>query len=71
MKGILKSGKIINGRLAEIFVSRGIAREIKEEVVEINYIDTASETKEAVVIKEKSKRVRRTKAQIERENKKK
>jgi len=68
MKGILKSGKIINGRLAEIFVSRGIAREIKEEVTEQTIEEVTDETKE---VKEQPKRVRRTKAQIEQSKKRK
>jgi len=62
MRAILKSGKIINGRLAEIFASRGIAREIKEEeVTEVKDIEVTDETKEVI---EKPKRVRRTKEQI-------
>lgn len=31
MKARLKRGRIIEGRLAEIFVSRGLASEIKDE----------------------------------------
>ena len=70
MKAILKSGKIINGRLAEIFASRGIAREIKEkEVAEIK--DTENiEVAEITKVKDKSKRVRRTKEQIKADKKK-
>lgn len=69
MKGILKSGKIINGRLAKIFVSRGIAKEIKEVIEEVN-TEITNETKETQKIKEQPKRVRRTKDQIKRDNKK-
>lgn len=61
MKGRLRSGRIINGRLAEIFVSRGIAVEVKEK--ETPATDeakvTTSESKQVV------KRKRRTKAEIE------
>ena len=51
-----KSGKIINGRLAKFFVSRGIAVEVKEKT------DT-EESKE--VAQNTIKRKRRTKAEIE------
>ena len=68
MIGRLKSGKIINGRLAETFVSRGIAVEVKE-------ITDTEETKEVevkeitAVINKPTKRKRRTKAQIEADKK--
>lgn len=66
MKAKFKSGKIINGRLAEIFVSRGIAVEVKDTT------DT-EETKVAAKTNPNPnpvKRKRRTKAQIEADKKK-
>jgi len=62
MIGRLKNGKIINGRLAEIFVSRGIAVEVKETTEEAKEVEV-KET--AAIINKPIKRVRRTKAQIE------
>lgn len=64
MQGRLKNGKIINGRLAEIFVSRGIAVEVKE-------ITDTEETKEVTEVKPQvTKRKRRTKAEIKADKKK-
>jgi hypothetical protein len=65
MKGRLKSGKIINGRLAEFFVSRGIAVEVKEKEIPVTDESkiTASDNKQVV------KRKRRTKAEIESDKK--
>ena len=59
MIGRLKNGKIINGRLAEIFVSRGIAVEVKE----------TTDTEETKAV-QPAKRKRRTKEQIEADKKK-
>ena len=65
MKGRLRNGKIINGRLAELFVSRGIAVEVKEAET-----DKPIVTNDTAVVKESPKRKRRTKAEIEDDKKK-
>jgi len=63
MKAELKSGKIINGRLAKTFVNLGIAVEVKES--------NTDESKDVVEnTTENSKRKRRTKAEIEADKKK-
>jgi len=63
MVGRLKNGKIINGRLAEIFVSRGIAVEVKEitDTEESKEVEVKEATE---IINKPNKRKRRTKAQI-------
>jgi len=64
MKAKLRNGFVINGRLADIFVSRGIAVEINEtEGVDVTKIDVTKETSK--------KRTRRTKAEIEADKNKK
>ena len=59
----LKSGKLINGRLAETFANLGIAVEVKET--------NTDESNEVVKnTTETTKRKRRTKAEIEADKKK-
>lgn len=72
MKAQLKSGKIIKGDLAKTFVRCGLAQEIKPKEVVSDTTESAKTNAESksIVITEKPKRVRRTKAQIKADKKK-
>lgn len=59
----LKSGKIINGRLADTFVNLGIAVEVKTKTDEPKNLDIS------VNLDKQVKRIRRTKAEIEADKK--
>ena len=72
MKARLKKGKVISGRLAKTFANLGLAVKITDEDTKIDNPEVKAEklddTKEQEA--QKPKRKRRTKAQIEADNKK-
>ena len=78
MIGKLRNGRIINGRLAELFVSRGIAVEVKEKEAntdetneDVNVVNVNKATKDVEIkTTQQPKRKRRTKAEIEASKKK-